>query len=119
MCRAQLVELQENLDRFEARGAIVLGISTDSFEDSAEWARSDGVEFPLVSDPEGVAIRAYGVRHEGKEIAVPSVFVVVPDPSVETGILRFRKIGESIGDRPDVAEILEALPSRPDAQPGG
>ena len=110
MCRAQLVELQENLGLFEARGAIVLGVSADSFEDSAEWARKDGVEFPLVSDREGVAIRAYGVRHEGKGIAVPSVFVIVPAPSTDTGLIRYRKVGESITDRPGVAEILDALP---------
>ena len=88
MCRGQLVELQENLGRFEAEGAMVLAVSADSIADSTEWARDDGVTFPLASDSKGRAIRAYGVRHEGKEIAVPSVFVIVPDPSVATGLIR-------------------------------
>lgn len=47
---------------------------------------------------------AYGVAMAGRDIAVPAVFVVLPN-----GTITWRKVGESVSDRPSSAEILDAL----------
>jgi hypothetical protein len=41
---------------------------------------------------------------QGQDIAVPSVFVILPD-----GRIFFRQIGESINDRPSTAELLDIV----------
>ena len=65
----------------------------------------EGLTFPVASDPGLRAIRAYGVAHDGREIAVPTVFVLDRD-----GRTLYRKVAESITDRPDLEEVLAALP---------
>jgi len=79
-------------------------VSSDSPETAAAFAEDDEIPFPLVSDPALSAIRAWGVRHRGKDLAVPAVFVVD-----RSGIVRYRKIGETISDRGASEEILAAL----------
>ena len=49
-------------DRFAAAGALTVGISTDSIERQRLFGESHGVEFPLVSDPNGEIGRLYDVR---------------------------------------------------------
>jgi peroxiredoxin len=77
-------------------------LSVDPREDSAKLASSLELPFPLLED-EGlrVGIR-WGVAMEGRDIAVPAVFVVLPD-----GRIYWKQVGESIADRPSNAEILE------------
>ena len=53
----------------------------DTPEESARLARSQGYEFPILSDPGARVIREYGVMHEhggeeGKDIARPAEFLV-------------------------------------------
>jgi hypothetical protein len=44
---------------------------------------------------------SYGVAMQGRNIAVPSVFVVRKDRSIA-----WKKIGEDMADRPTAAEVL-------------
>lgn len=41
---------------------------------------------------------------EGRDIAVPALFVVLPD-----GTVFFKQIGESINDRPSSAELMDIV----------
>jgi peroxiredoxin Q/BCP len=36
--------------------------STDSFEKNTEFAKSLAVDYPILSDPEGQTVKAYGVQ---------------------------------------------------------
>jgi len=47
---------------------------------------------------------AYGVAMEGRDIAVPAVFVVLP-----SGLIYWKQVGESVADRPSNAQILDIL----------
>jgi peroxiredoxin len=44
---------------------------------------------------------AYGVAMKGRDIAVPSVFVVKRDRTIA-----WEKIGENVGDRPSADDIV-------------
>ena len=46
---------------FLAAGAEVVGISADSVDDHASFCESEGLSFPLLSDPDGTVSKAYGV----------------------------------------------------------
>jgi peroxiredoxin len=82
----------------------VVAVSTDDLETAREHAFDDELPFELASDVEMTAIRAWGVRHKGQDLAVPSVFVVDRD-----SVLRFAEIGESINDRALLSDLLAVL----------
>ena len=48
------------LDRYRELDAAVVGISADSVDDHASFCSSEGLDFPLLSDPDGTVSKAYG-----------------------------------------------------------
>jgi peroxiredoxin len=57
-----------------------------------------------LSDPKLEVIRAFGVEHVGKGIALPATFVVAP-----SGRIVYRYVGASPADRPRPEAVLEVL----------
>jgi alkyl hydroperoxide reductase subunit AhpC len=80
-----------------------MGISADSTFCHAAFAKAREFPFPLLSDIQRAAIRAYGVHDEDRNVAYRSTFVVDRD-----GALRWGQIGERQMVR-DGAEILRVL----------
>ncbi len=73
--------MQSRLDEIRALGGEVVAISADTPEESHELHEGAGFDFVLLSDPEGLAISAFGLQHagagiHGEDIARPGVFVV-------------------------------------------
>ena len=56
--------MQENLEDIRAAGIELVGISYDSQETLASFARKHGVEYPLLSDAGSRTIDAYDIRNE-------------------------------------------------------
>lgn len=81
-----------------------MAISVDERADSVTLAGKLGVAFPLLADPGLKTALAYGVAMQGQDIAVPSVFIVGQDKKIH-----FKKVGESISDRPSPDTLLRAI----------
>ncbi len=81
----------------------MLAISGDSPFCHAEFARSRGLPFPLLSDVHRLAIRAYGVHDADRNVAYRSTFVVD-----RAGVLRWGQAGDRQMVR-DGREILRVL----------
>ena len=63
--------------------------------------------FPLLSDPEGLVIKAGGVWSDTEGgIAKPSIFAVRPD-----GSIAWEYVGSDFADRPTDGELFEGLKS--------
>ena len=88
-------------DGLAARGVGMAAISVDEQAESEKLAQELKIPFPLLRDDRLAVATAYGVAMEGRDIAVPSVFVVRQD-----GRIFWKKVGESIRDRPTPAEII-------------
>jgi len=84
------------------RGVEVAAISVDTREESAKLSKSLELPFPLLEDKDLRVALQWGVAQEGRDLAVPSVFVVLPN-----GSIFWKQVGESITDRPSNAKILE------------
>ena len=87
---------------FLKAGAEVIGISADSVDDHESFCDSEGLSFPLLSDPDGVVSKAYGswmapysLRHS---------FLIDPD-----GILRERWV--AVRPSGHAKEVLESIKS--------
>lgn len=50
-----------SLKEYEARGVAVLGVSTDSTNSHAKFARKFGIPFPLLADTDATVCQLYGV----------------------------------------------------------
>jgi peroxiredoxin len=103
VCTDQMGQLQQEIGRFEEKGAKILGVSVDSPWSHRAWAEERGIEFPLLSDFRREVVEEYGVRHEA---GFPERAYFVID---EEGVVRAKKVEASPGDRPEGEEVLEDL----------
>jgi len=60
-CTAEACSFRDAYTTFSEGGAQVVGISSDSADSHAAFARAHGLPFPLVSDAGGTLRKAYGV----------------------------------------------------------
>ena len=102
-CTIEARGFQQDLGLFHQAGAEVVGISADNPESHAEFCGSEGLAYPLLSDPGGVVSKSYGSwiapfsqRH---------TFVIDPD-----GVLRARFVAvRPSGHSHEVLDTLKSL----------
>lgn len=108
-CTNEMVALQERLDEFQSAGATILGVSADSPFSQDAFREEHGIEFDLVSDMAGEAIREYDLEIDIEElglyeIANRAVFVIDEDAKV-----RYNWIVNDPTNEPDYDEVLDAV----------
>lgn len=59
-CTTQGCSIRDNFSALREKGIVVLGVSKDSVESHKKFADKFKFGFPLLSDPEGRTIEAYG-----------------------------------------------------------
>ena len=97
--------LRDRSEEFAAAGVRPLGISRDSPWTHISWAQTLELNFPLLSDWNGEAVRAFDVEHEFRGlhgVAERSAFLVDADGTVR------RAWKYDTGEVPDFDELLEA-----------
>ena len=85
VCTEQLCSYQDQLRGFEDLGAQVWGISLQGVESHEDFARAQGISFPLLADTAGVS-RDYGVML-GSLAVRRSVFILDGD-----GVIRWKHV---------------------------
>jgi thioredoxin-dependent peroxiredoxin len=102
-CTLQACEIRDSWSDFEARGAVVLGVSPDSVASHEKFRAKYDLPFTLLADPDHEAADAYGVWGErsyaGKTYMgiERSTFVIDADGSVAS-VMRGVKPAEHAGD---------------------
>ena len=83
----------------------MLAISVDNLKEASEVVQMLGIPFPILYDPSTEAPQSYMVFNLlGDGLATPSTFILDKD-----GVIRWKYIARSIGDRPSVSTILTQL----------
>ena len=75
-CTRQACAFASAYDEFKSRNVEVIGISKDSVASHVKFAEKYNLPFILLSDPERIAIEAYGVWQEKKMCGKVSMGVV-------------------------------------------
>ncbi|MBS2021732.1 MAG: peroxiredoxin [Deltaproteobacteria bacterium] len=76
-CTQEMKGYQATQPKFVEGDAQILGVSVDDLETQKKFAESLGLQFPLMSDPEGTAAKAYGVYGMmGLKLAARTTFVI-------------------------------------------
>ena len=107
-CTRQACAFAGAYAEFERRGIAVIGISRDSVASHEKFAEKYSLPFTLLSDPERVAIEAYGVWQEKKLYGKVSFGVVrttflINECGTVTHVLK------KVKPDTNAAEILEML----------
>ena len=92
---------EARLKDFEAAGAQVVGLSTDSIYSHEAWAKSlGGITYPLLADVHRDVVRRYGVHWPELNACYRATFIID-----KQGILRFvERYGR--GELPDPDKVL-------------
>ena len=97
--------LRDRSAELRQAGVRPFGISRDSAWTHIAWAQALDLNFPLLSDWNGEAMRAFGIEREfrgHKGLAERSAFLVDPDGTVR-GAWRY-----GTAELPDFDELLQA-----------
>ena len=114
-CTLEARGFQKDLAQFHTLGAEVVGISADSAESHASFCGSEGLAFPLLSDPGGLVSRRYGSwispysqRHS---------FLIDPDGVLRASWVAVRPSGHSQEILASLQSLIAAAPSLPSPSP--
>ena len=70
-CTAEACNLNDNYERFQAKGYEILGVSADSAKRQLNFKNKYGFQYPLLADEDKAVIEAFGVwgpkKFMGKE----------------------------------------------------
>ena len=107
-CTRQACAFAVSYGEFENRGITVIGISKDSVASHAKFAEKYNLPFILLSDPDRIAIEAYGVWQEKRMAGkvgmgvVRTTFIINEQGGIE-------KIMPKVKPDTNAAEILAYL----------
>ncbi len=110
-CTVEAQDFQAALPALTKAGAVVLGVSKDSLASHGKFAGKFGLQFPLLSDPDGKVLEAYGAWGEksmyGKKMMgiIRSTVVIGPDGKV---VRHWPKVSVK-GHAAEVLDTVQAL----------
>ncbi len=107
-CTKEMCAVSESLAEYDKLDAAVYGISVDTPFTLEQFALKNGITFPLLSDFNRKACRAYDVLFEDvlgfKQVAKRSAFVIDKD-----GIIAYSFTSDDPLQFPDFEEVRKAL----------
>jgi peroxiredoxin len=104
VCTTENKCFTDDFPKFEAAGAEVLGISTDSFFSHKAWAESLDLKQRLLADMHREVVKKFGLYFDPLNCSKRATVIVD-----KKGIVRFVKVQQDILKARDNNEILEAL----------
>ncbi|HKA46110.1 MAG TPA: peroxiredoxin [Burkholderiales bacterium] len=110
VCPTEIAAFGRLNGEFEARDAVVYGVSTDTEFVHLAWRRSHpdlkDLPFPMLADVKRELSSAFGVLDRKEGVALRATFIVDPE-----GVIRFASVNDlNVGRNPqEVLRVLDAL----------
>ena len=106
-CTAEACNLNDNYDRFKAKGYEILGVSADSAKRQTNFKTKYGFQYPLLADEDKAVIEAFGVwgpkKFMGKEYeGIHRTTFVIDENGVITDVIA------KVKTKAHAEQILEA-----------
>jgi peroxiredoxin 2/4 len=107
ICPTEILGFHRRHEEFEAREALVLGISVDDVASHTQWAQElGGIVFPLLADPGGATARGLGVLDEKEGRAHRATLIVSPEGRLAYFVASPMNVGRSVEE---TFRVLQAL----------
>lgn len=103
-CTLEAQSFQRDLAKYEAKGAVIVGVSVDTAESHKAFCAKEGLNFHLLADTDAVVSNAYNsaMVHEGTTYSVRNTFLIDPQGKVARVFPKVKPAGHS-------AEVLAAI----------
>lgn len=113
VCPSELIALDNRINEFKQRNAVVIGVSIDSQFTHSAWRKTpvkDGgigeVKYTLVADVNHYICQTYGVEHPTKHVALRGAFIIDKDGLVRSQIINDLPLGRNIDE---MLRLIDAL----------
>lgn len=109
-CTREAQAFRDSKKKLDALSAVAIGVSKDSIKSHCKFAEKEGLNFPLLSDPDGKTLEAYGAWGEkvlyGRKFLgiIRSTVVIGPDGKI---VAHFPKVKVD-GHADEVLAAIEA-----------
>jgi peroxiredoxin Q/BCP len=105
-CTLEAHNFQRDLPQFEARNAVILGVSVDTPDSHKQFCTKEGLTFRLLADPNHTVVDAYGSlgNYAGFKIANRNTFLINPQGNITQ---EWTKVDPSTHS----AQVLAAIPN--------
>ncbi|MGA2807695.1 MAG: peroxiredoxin [Terracidiphilus sp.] len=105
-CTIEAHNFQRDLAQFEARNAVILGVSVDTPDSHKQFCTKEGLTFRLLADPGHKVVDAYGSlgSFAGFKIANRNTFLIDPKGNIA-------KVWTKVNPSVHSAEVLAAIPA--------
>jgi len=110
VCEKELCTFRDSMAELNGLNATVVGICVDSPFANAAFAEKNKLEYPILSDYNRAAVKAYGIGHDdfvgmtGYTVAKRSIFVLDTE-----GTITYKWVSDDPGKEPLYDEIKAAL----------
>jgi peroxiredoxin Q/BCP len=104
VCTSQLCSVRDHWSDYQATGAEVIGVSTDSVKSHENFAAKHRLPLRLLADEGGEVTQLFGVKSWLPNRSARAVFVVD-----KQGVIRYRKVQALSIMRPKDDDVLSAI----------
>lgn len=103
-CTLEAKNFERDIAKYEAVGAVVLGVSVDTAESHKEFCAKEGLSFKLLSDTDASVSTAYGsvMEYNGAKLSARNSFIINGKGKIVKVFTKVKPAGHS-------DEILAAL----------
>jgi peroxiredoxin Q/BCP len=104
-CTIEAHKFQDALPQFEAKNAVILGVSVDSTDSHKQFCTKDGLTFHLLADTDHKVVSAYGSLggFAGMVLANRNTFLIDPDGKIA-------KVWVKVNPQTAASDVLAAIP---------
>lgn len=114
VCPSELIALDNRINEFQKRNALVIGVSIDSQFTHNAWRNTPvanggigQVKYPLVADVNHFICQAYGVEHPTAHVALRGAFIIDKQGVVRSQIVNDLPLGRNIDELLRLIDALE------------
>lgn len=117
VCPTELADLNNRYGEFQALGAEVVSVSTDTVYTHKGWIATErlitGLQYPMAADHNGVLARELGIYDEAVGMAQRAAFIIDPDGVLRAADIVADAIGRSAGELLRKAKALKFVRENP------
>ena len=113
-CTIEAHNFQNALPQFDAKNAVILGVSVDSTGSHQQFCAKDGLTFHLLSDTSHNVVDSYGslIDHNGVAMASRNTFLINPQGKIA-------QVWTQVNPQTAASDVLAAIPSSATPAMGG
>lgn len=126
VCPSELIALDNRIEEFTKRNAVVMGVSIDSQFTHNAWRNTPvanggigAVKYTLIADVNHQICQAYGVEHPTAHVALRGAFIIDKQGIVRSQIVNDLPLGRNIDELLRLIDALEFHEQHGEVCPAG